>query len=119
MEKLRVTFAQARESALEIDDEVTQAYVKAMYSKFVSTLGSSNFNRDLYRQDWVHIIRSQAFANLWGKAFKAHQAGLSVAGMLGTDELHLIGDWRQVFTEGRGVAQVKIKDSYTITGGER
>ncbi|OEV11044.1 helix-turn-helix transcriptional regulator [Streptomyces nanshensis] len=125
LETLRKWFATARKTALENGDEVTEAYVKAMYSKFVSTMGHSNYNRHLYRQDWVHILRSQAFGNLWGKAYKAHQAGLTVVGMLGTDELHVIGDWRAAtvndrpaFVEGRDVAQVKIKDTYTITGPE-
>ncbi len=31
---------------------------------------------------------------------------------MGTDELHVIGDWR-VFPEGRGVTEVKVKDTYT------
>lgn len=37
-------------------------YVTAMYSKFVSTMRESNHNRELYRPDWMHLIRSQAFA---------------------------------------------------------
>ncbi|GAA3289103.1 hypothetical protein GCM10020295_00160 [Streptomyces cinereospinus] len=84
-----------------------------MYSKFVSTMGESNYNRELYRPDWMHIIRSQAFANLWMKALKAHDAGLTVVRAMGTDELHVIGDWRRVFPEGRGVTEVKVKDTYT------
>ena len=55
----------ARDRAIAEGDEVTLEYVKAMYSKFVSTLGESNYNRELYRTDWMHLIRSQAFANLW------------------------------------------------------
>ena len=35
-----------------------------------------------------------------------------------TDELHVIGDWRQVFTEGRGVAELKIKTGDGKTAGE-
>ena len=81
-----------------------------MYSKFVSTMGESNYNRELYRPDWMHIIRSQAFANLWMKALKAHDEGLAVVRAMGTDELHVIGDWRRVFPEGRGVTEVKVKD---------
>ncbi|MGW9032022.1 hypothetical protein ACWGQ5_50145 [Streptomyces sp. NPDC055722] len=26
----------------------------------------------------------------------------------------MIGDWRRVFPEGRGVSEVKIKDIYTV-----
>jgi hypothetical protein len=33
---------------------------------------------------------------------------------MGTDELHVIGDWRGVFPEGRGVTEVKVKDTYTV-----
>ncbi|SFF71939.1 hypothetical protein SAMN02787118_11171 [Streptomyces mirabilis] len=94
--------------------EVTLEYVKAMYSKFVSTVGELNYNRELYRPDWMHLIRSQAFANLWTKAFKAYKEGLTLVRAMGTDELHVIGDWRAVFPEGRGVSEVKIKDTYVI-----
>jgi hypothetical protein len=85
-----------------------------MYSKFVSTMGESNYNRELYRPDWMHLIRSQAFANLWMKAHKAHDEGLTVVRAMGTDELHVIGTWRRVFPEGRGVFEVKVKDVYTV-----
>ncbi|CCK32743.1 dihydrolipoamide S-succinyltransferase [Streptomyces davaonensis JCM 4913] len=114
LEKFRVTLKDARDRAITEGDEVTLEYVKAMYSKFVSTLGESNFNRELYRTDWMHLIRSQAFANLWWKAHRAYDQGLMVVRAMGTDELHVIGDWRAVFDEGRGVTQVKVKDVYTV-----
>ncbi|MFF8941625.1 helix-turn-helix domain-containing protein [Streptomyces sp. NPDC014864] len=114
LEKFRVALKDARDRAIAEDDEVTLEYVKAMYSKFVSTMGESNYNRELYRPDWMHLIRSQAFANLWMKAYKAHEEGLTPVRVMGTDELHVIGDWRNVFPEGRGVAEVKIKDTYTV-----
>ncbi|MEU3244426.1 MULTISPECIES: helix-turn-helix domain-containing protein [unclassified Streptomyces] len=114
LEKFRTTLRDARERAIADDDPVTLEYVKAMYSKFVSTLGESNYNRELYRTDWMHLIRSQAFANLWTKAFKAYDEGLMVLRAMGTDELHVIGDWRAVFPEGRGVTEVKVKDVYTV-----
>ncbi|MFK8912461.1 transcriptional regulator, partial [Streptomyces sp. YS-3] len=117
LEKFRIALKDARDAALADGDEVTLEYVKAMYSKFVSTMGESNYNRELYRPDWMHIIRSQAFANLWMKAYKAHDEGLTVVRAMGTDELHVIGDWRAVFAEGRGVTEVKVKDTYTA--GER
>ncbi|MGW2082920.1 helix-turn-helix domain-containing protein [Streptomyces sp. NPDC001939] len=113
LEKFRIALKDARERALAADDEVTLEYVKAMYSKFVSTMGESNYNRELYRPDWMHLIRSQAFANLWMKALKAHEEGLTVVRAMGTDELHVTGDWRRVFPEGRGVSEVKVKDIYT------
>jgi hypothetical protein len=117
LEKFRITLKDARDRAIAEDDEVTGEYVKAMYSKFVSTMGESNYNRELYRPDWMHLIRSQAFANLWTKAFKAHDEGLTVVSVQGTDELHVIGDWRQIFAEGRGVTEVKVKDAYTAGTG--
>ncbi|MEU3224860.1 helix-turn-helix transcriptional regulator [Streptomyces sp. NPDC006976] len=113
LEKFRVALKEARDTAIEQGDTVTLEYVKAMYSKFVSTMGESNYNRELYRPDWMHIIRSQAFANLWMKALKAHDEGLTVVRAMGTDEIHVIGGWRRVFPEGRGVTEVKIKDLYT------
>ncbi|MGI5461256.1 helix-turn-helix domain-containing protein [Streptomyces sp. CA-249302] len=118
-EKFRQILRDAREKAITENDEVTLEYVKSMYSKFVSTMGESNFNRAIYRPDWMHIIRSQAFVNLWLKAHRAHTAGLSVMRVMGTDELHVAGDWRGVFTEGRGVSQVKVKDVYTLPADER
>ncbi|WP_406481633.1 helix-turn-helix domain-containing protein [Streptomyces sp. NBC_01615] len=114
LEKFRITLKDARDTAIAEQDEVTLEYVKAMYSKFVSTMGESNYNRELYRPDWMHLIRSQAFANLWMKAYKAYDEGLTVVRAMGTDELHVIGDWRSVFAEGRGVAQVKVKDTYSV-----
>ncbi|MCX4482278.1 helix-turn-helix domain-containing protein [Streptomyces cellulosae] len=114
LEKFRIELKDARDTAIAGGDEVTLEYVKAMYSKFVSTMGESNYNRELYRPDWMHLIRSQAFANLWTKALKAHDAGLAVVRVMGTDELHVVGDWRRVFPEGRGVSEVKVKDVYSV-----
>ncbi|MEU0786863.1 helix-turn-helix domain-containing protein [Streptomyces sp. NPDC006173] len=116
LEKFRVALKDARDRAIAEDDEVTLEYVKAMYSKFVSTMGESNYNRELYRPDWMHLIRSQAFANLWMKAYRAYDEGLMVVRAMGTDELHVTGDWRGVFPEGRGVAEVKVKDTYAVGG---
>ncbi|MGW0737487.1 helix-turn-helix domain-containing protein [Streptomyces sp. NPDC002851] len=114
LEKFRTALRDAREQAIADGDEVTVEYVKAMYAKFVSTMGESNYNRELYRPDWMHLIRSQAFANLWMKAYRAHEQGLTVVRAMGTDELHVTGDWRRVFPEGRGVSEVKVKDVYTL-----
>ncbi|MET7574957.1 helix-turn-helix transcriptional regulator [Streptomyces sp. NPDC005492] len=114
LEKFRITLKDARDTAIADGDDVTLEYVKAMYSKFVSTMGESNYNRELYRTDWMHLIRSQAFANLWWKAHRAYDEGLMVVRAMGTDELHVIGDWRAVFPEGRGVTEVKVKDIYTV-----
>ncbi len=32
----------------------------------------------------------------------------------GADELHLQGEWRRVFQEGRDLTQVKLKDTYQV-----
>ncbi|MGW2964951.1 helix-turn-helix domain-containing protein [Streptomyces sp. NPDC001220] len=114
LEKFRITLKDARDQAIADGDDVTLEYVKAMYSKFVSTMGESNYNRELYRTDWMHLIRSQAFANLWFKAHRAYDEGLMVVRAMGTDELHVAGDWRAIFPEGRGVTEVKVKDVYTV-----
>ncbi|MFE0766145.1 DnaB-like helicase C-terminal domain-containing protein [Streptomyces smyrnaeus] len=126
LESLRRALVEARTRALATDDaagETAYEYIKAMYSKLVSTMGESNYNRDLYRTDWMHIIRSQAFANLWRKAWQARQAGLTIVRMMGTDELHLAGDWRTaraagkdtpLFPEGREVTEVKPKQAYRL-----
>lgn len=126
LDSLRQLLATARTDALDQGDDVTATYVKAMYSKFISTMGESSHNREIVRPDWMHLIRSQAFANLWGRAFKAHQAGLTVISALGTDELHVAGQWRQVWDEGRGLAEMKVKTDrdgqpvvYTVTTGSR
>ncbi|WP_103515026.1 DNA-binding transcriptional regulator [Streptomyces sp. SM10] len=118
LDALRKLLSAARDEAIENQDTLTLEYVKAMYSKFISTMGESIHNREMARPDWMHIIHSQAYANLWGKAYKAHQAGLDVVAMMGTDELHVTGDWRKVFPEGRGVAQMKIKHGDAKATGE-
>ncbi|MFF7249884.1 DnaB-like helicase C-terminal domain-containing protein [Embleya sp. NPDC008237] len=115
LERLRTALRDARDAAIAEGDDVTLDYVKQMYAKLVSTMGGSNYNREINRPDWMHIIRSQAFSNLWVKAYKAHRGGLTVVRVMGTDELHLTGgDWRTLFTEGRSVGDVKIKDTYIL-----
>ncbi|MFB8272923.1 acyltransferase [Streptomyces sp. NPDC055955] len=118
LEKLRRALAETRDTAITENDEIVVEYVKAMYSKFVSTIGESSANTDIRRPDWMHIIRSKAFTNLWRKAYKANKAGLSVIEISGTDELHVAGDWRPVFPQGRALNQVKAKNTYTL-GGNR
>ncbi|MGC0318166.1 acyltransferase [Kitasatospora acidiphila] len=119
LEKFRRVLTQARENAIADSDQVTEKYVKAMYAKFASTIGESTYNREIRRPDWMHIIRSQAFANLWYKAHRAHKAGLTIVRLRGTDELHVTGgEWRKansgVFDEGRLTTQLKLKDQYTL-----
>ncbi|MFF1360677.1 acyltransferase [Streptomyces sp. NPDC058297] len=118
LEKLRRALAETRGTAITENDEIVVEYVKAMYSKFVSTIGESSANTDIRRPDWMHIIRSKAFTNLWRKAYKARESGLAVIEISGTDELHVAGDWRPVFPQGRALNQVKAKNTYTL-GGNR
>ncbi|MFG2533550.1 acyltransferase, partial [Streptomyces sp. NPDC048516] len=128
LEKLRRALVQARETAIEEGNEIAVEYVKAMYSKFVSTIGESSANRDLRRPDWMHNIRAKATGNLIRKADKARSCGLLVVQVSGTDELHVVGDWRNAvlangkpaFPEGRGLNEVKEKKdhAYTIGGGK-
>ncbi|MEW9522174.1 type II toxin-antitoxin system prevent-host-death family antitoxin [Streptomyces tubercidicus] len=116
LEKFRRVLTDARHTAIDNHDDVTLEYIKAMYAKFVSTIGESSVNRDIRRPDWMHIIRSQAFANLWFKAHRAHTKGLTIVRLRGTDELHITGDtdWRTVFKEGRLTGQLKSKNEYTL-----
>lgn len=111
----RIILRDARTAAIENGDEVTLAYVKAMYSKFVSTsMKASKYNHLIERTDWSQIIRAQAHGNLWRRALKAHNAGLTVHRITGTDELHVAGDWRAVFAEGRGLMEMKTKGAYVV-----
>ncbi|MFJ4184970.1 type II toxin-antitoxin system prevent-host-death family antitoxin [Kitasatospora sp. NPDC089509] len=119
LEKFRRVLTQAREDAITAGDPITEKYVKAIYAKFASTIGESTYNRDIRRPDWMHIIRSQAFANLWHKSQRAHQAGLTIVALRGTDELHVTGgEWRKAgggpFEEGRLTTQLKLKNQYTL-----
>ncbi|MEU4924592.1 helix-turn-helix transcriptional regulator [Streptomyces parvus] len=119
LDALRKLLTAARSEAIKAGDVLTLEYVKAMYSKFVSTMGESVHNREMVRPDWMHNIHSQAFALHCGRAYKAHQAGLDVVALKHTDELHVTGgDWRQVFTEGRGVSELKIKQGDGKASGE-
>ncbi|MFL0028478.1 helix-turn-helix transcriptional regulator [Streptomyces sp. NBUL23] len=119
LDALRKLLVAARSEAIKAGDKLTLEYVKAMYSKFVSTMGESIHNREVIRPDWMHLIHSQAFALNCGRAYKAHQAGLDIVALKHTDELHITGgDWRQVFTEGRGVSELKIKTGDAKTAGE-
>ncbi|MEU7347971.1 helix-turn-helix transcriptional regulator [Streptomyces bacillaris] len=118
LDALRKLLVAARSEAIAAGDRLTLEYVKAMYSKFVSTMGESQHNREMIRPDWMHNIHSQAYALHCGRAYKAHQAGLDVVALKNTDELHVTGNWRQVFTEGRGVSELKIKQGDGKASGE-
>ncbi|MEU8138809.1 type II toxin-antitoxin system prevent-host-death family antitoxin [Streptodolium elevatio] len=114
-EKFRRVLTLAREDAIRGGDTAAEAYIKAMYAKLVSTIGESSANREMRRSEYMHSFRSQAFANLWYKAHRAHTQGLTVVSLRGTDELHVTGgDWRQVFNEGRLTQEMKLKEQYTL-----
>jgi prevent-host-death family protein len=128
LEKFRRVLTEARHHALTrqnagyADGAVAVEYIKAMYAKFTSTMGESSANRSIRRPEWMHIIRSQAFANLWRKAYRARTGGLTLVRVRGTDELHITGgQWRKttdgeggVFEEGRLLTHMKLKDQYTL-----
>lgn len=110
----------ARGEALDSDSTVMYAYVKALYSRFVSTCGDSSYNRDLWRPEWMHAIHSQAYANLWLKAHTARRDGLTVVKMTGTDELHVAGPWMNVFGPGTDVpGKLKLKSVYGLATDEK
>lgn len=116
LEKFRRILNESRTKAVQSNDKATEEYVKAMYSRFTSTIGESGKNQELRRADWVHIIRSQAFASLWLKAHRAHREGLTLVQVAGVDEIHLSGDWRQIWKEGRMPGEIKMKRLYTLGG---
>ncbi|MFJ6015160.1 helix-turn-helix domain-containing protein [Streptomyces sp. NPDC092952] len=109
LDALRKLLVAARAEAIAAGDTLTTEYVKAMYSKFVSTMGESIHNREMIRPDWMHNIHSQAYALHCGRAYKADRAGLGIVALKHTDELHLTGDPWTVFSQGRGVSEMKIK----------
>lgn len=114
LEKFRRILHEARTKAIQESDKPTEEYVKAMYSRFTSTIGESGKNQELRRADWVHIIRSQAFASLWLKAHRAYQEGLTLVQVAGVDEIHLVGDWQKIWKEGRMPGEMKKKRLYTL-----
>jgi hypothetical protein len=107
---LKKILAYLRSLAIAEKDQLLALVVKNMYSKFYATIGESNQNHRLKRPEWSFIIQAQAHWNLWERAYRARQAGLQVVHVGGTDELHLVGDWRLVWTEGNELPQMKIKE---------
>lgn len=124
--KLQDRIKRARDRALALgagDGEPGHAlyeFQKACYSRLVSTLGDSGANWEIRRPDWQVIIRAQSYANLWRRADEAHKAGLIVARVANTDELHIAGDsdWRTVFDEGRGLRQFTAKATYSWSASD-
>lgn len=117
--QFQVELRDARAQAIVHNDSEFLEFLKAMYSKGISTAGESSHNQDLWRPDWVCILRSQANANMWRAAQRAVEAGLTVAAVRKTDELHLVGTpeviWSAkrngvpVFRQGTGLSEWKTK----------
>lgn len=112
LERVYTALRDARTAALATGDDEFVTFLKAVYAIGVSTMGESTSNTRLWRPDWSTMIRSTANANLWRAAARARDAGLPVARVYGTDELHLAGnpfvDDSQ-FTIGRALNQWKVK----------
>jgi hypothetical protein len=72
-------------------------------------------SREIYRTDWMRIIRRQAFVDLWLKAHQTYGDGLMVVRAMGTDERPVI-DRRLAGGVPRGPRchRVKVKDQYTV-----
>jgi prevent-host-death family protein len=111
LDKLRRSLDALRLAAYELDQPLVIVYLKDMYAKFASTMGNSRYNRELFRPDWMHTVRSQAFAALWLRGYKLHQGGLTLVQMMGTDEIHVAGnrDWREIIRHGRRLNEMKDK----------
>ncbi|MFJ8785837.1 type II toxin-antitoxin system prevent-host-death family antitoxin [Streptomyces sp. NPDC102476] len=116
--KLRRSLDALRLAAYELEQPLITGYLKDMYAKFASTMGNSRYNRELYRPDWMHTVRSQAFAALWLRGYKLHEGGLTLVQMMGTDEIHVAGnrDWREIIPHGRRLSEMKDKpdESYVF-----
>lgn len=109
--KLRRSLDALRLAAYELNQPLVTAYLKDMYAKFASTMGNSRYNRELFRPDWMHTVRSQAFAALWLRGYKLHEGGFTLVQMMGTDEIHIAGnrDWREIIPHGRKLNEMKDK----------
>lgn len=114
-----------REKALRDGDTARYAFVKNCYSLTVSTMGDSSANWEIRREDWMHILRSQAYTNVWMKAVQAQAAGITVVKVGNTDEIWIVdsGDWETatyetsrgpqlVFPIGTNLGQWKIKERW-------
>jgi len=121
-----------RAAALAQDpDGPLYAFVKNCYSLVISTMGESKANWELRRPDWMHIIRAQAFANLWNKALQATLAGVEVVKVGNTDEIWIVDDeehsWRRatytnksgahpVFPIGTDLGEWRVKERRIVGG---
>lgn len=107
---LRAVLVHLRTTARQNGDQLLSLMVKNMYSKFYASIGESKDNHRMRRPEWSAIIQGQAHANLWERAYKARQAKVQLIRVANTDEIHLVGDWRLLWTEGNELTQMKIKE---------
>lgn len=102
-----------RANALKNRDTARYAFVKNCYSLVISTMGESNANWEIRRAEYMHEIRSCAYALLWYAALQAREAGVTVVKVGNTDELWVVDDAaaRRYFADrlGNGLGQWKIK----------
>lgn len=69
------TLRAERVEAIEAGDLRRYEWVKYCYSLVIATMGESGSNFEIRRAEWMHIIRAQAYANLWRTAVRAMGAG--------------------------------------------
>lgn len=103
---------QARRTALDTQDDVLLAYVRAIYMKFIGTMGHSHVNRGLRRPDWQLLIWQQADITRWMTVLKAHRAGLTIV-RFDSEGLHVTGNWREILT-GDDVGQTRLVRLYRV-----
>lgn len=110
------TLRDTRARALAADDRTLYQFTKYCYSLVIATMGESSANWEINRPDWMHIIRAQAYANLWRMAVKAQRAGVTVAYVGNTDELHVVDDQAAAaaFPLGTKLGQWKVKERVVI-----
>jgi hypothetical protein len=114
-----------RDRALAEGDAQAAGFLKPLYSCLVSTAGESTGNTALWRPELPPIFRGMAAANLYRVAAKLQAAGVKLAAITGTDEIHTVGtaedvwsartaDGKPVVVEGKSLSQIKVKGGYTV-----
>lgn len=116
------TLRNARRAALELGAREGEPgrplyeFVKACYSKTVSTMGESNANWEICRPDWMRTIRAQAYVNVWKRAWEGtvRNGGTITPVKIGnTDEVWVVDPGDQLlnrhFGLGRQLGQWDVK----------
>lgn len=114
LEGLRCELRDQRAAAIATSDILHYEYIKACYSKFISTCGESGSNWEMRRPDIQHLIYSQAYANLYRTARRLTTHGVNVVSIRHVDEIHVTepphgANWREVLREGTGLNEIKAK----------